>query len=192
MLDSLSLFTKGYLRQGPVMTYPRRVLIIAGPNGAGKSTFAREFLPMEADCLSFINADLIAAGLSPFQPDAAAIRAGRLMLEEMHQHVERGRSFAFETTLSGRGYVRLIREWRALGYYVKLFFLSLRTPEEAIARVAARVSQGGHYIPDETVHRRFHSGLKQFQTIYKHEVDAWCWYDNSGDIPILVEEGQNQ
>ena len=99
----------------------KKVIIIAGPNGAGKTTFARSFLPAEAQCPRFINADLIAAGLSPFQPEAAAIRAGRLMLEEIDDCVARSESFAFETTLAGLVYLRRIRHWRKLGYHVSLF-----------------------------------------------------------------------
>ena len=100
-----------------------RVIIIAGPNGAGKTTFAREFLPNEAGCPVFVNADLIAAGLSPFAPEIAAVQAGRLMLREMARHFAARVSFAFETTLSGRGYLRLIEQWQAAGYRVKLIFL---------------------------------------------------------------------
>lgn len=100
-----------------------KIVIIAGPNGAGKTTFAREFLPHEANCPDFINADLIAAGLSPFNPDAMAIRAGRLMLEEISSRVTQ-RSFAFETTLSGRGYARMIPYWRNAGYR-NLYFCPL-------------------------------------------------------------------
>jgi len=97
----------------------QKIIILAGPNGAGKTTFAREFLPNEAACPTFINADLIAAGLSPFMPEAAAMRAGRIMLEQIAAHVRRGESFAFETTLAGRAYARRIPEWRALGYRVE-------------------------------------------------------------------------
>ncbi len=110
----------------------RRVLIIAGPNGAGKTTFAREFLPREADCPVFVNADLIAAGVAPFAPEAAAMHAGRLMLAELDRHFRARASFALETTLSGRGYLRSIRQWKNAGYRVKLLFLQLGTPEEAI------------------------------------------------------------
>lgn len=170
----------------------KKVVIIAGPNGAGKTTFAKEFLPNEAECPVFINADLIASGLSPFNPEIAAIKAGRLMLEAMREHVANGDSFAFETTLSGRGYVKLIREWRREKYQVKLIFLSLANPDEAIARVAARVAQGGHNIPSEVVRRRFYSGTNLFETIYKHEVDLWCLYDNSGDTAILIDEGEGK
>ncbi len=125
------------------MAAQKKIVIIAGPNGAGKTTFARVFLPFEADCPLFINADLIAAGLSPFQPEVAAIRAGRLMLEEIDRNAEAGRNFAFETTLSGHTYARRIPAWRSARYSVKLIFLALPTPEEAIERVAIRVEQGG-------------------------------------------------
>src|SRR5947209_16674317 len=107
------------------MNADKRILIIAGPNGAGKSTFAREFLPNEAECPVFVNADLIAAGLSPFDPGKAAIRAGRLMWEEIQRHAAAGISFAFETTLSGLTYARWIARWQGAGYRVKLIFLSL-------------------------------------------------------------------
>jgi predicted ABC-type ATPase len=166
----------------------KRTLIIAGPNGAGKTTFATEFLPNEADCPIFVNADLIAAGLSPFKPDAAAIRAGRLMLNQIHEHARNGDSFSFETTPSGRGYSRLIPIWQGEGYQVKLFFLRFPTPELAIARVKQRVSEGGHNVPDAIVRRRFHSGLRNFEHIYRDMVDEWALYDNSGDRPILISE----
>src|SRR6185436_6664622 len=107
------------------MPNKRRIIIIAGPNGAGKTTFAREYLLKEANCPDFINVDLIAAGLSPFDPDRAAIQAGRVMLSEIDRRVRKGDSFAFETTLSGRVYARLIPQWRIGGYHVKLIFLSL-------------------------------------------------------------------
>ena len=169
----------------------KKVVIIAGPNGAGKTTFAREYLPQEADCPVFINADLIAAGLSPFQPEVAAFRAGRLMLEELDRLAAEGQSFAFETTLSGLTYVRRIAAWRALGFSVKLIFLSLNNPEQAIARVAERVSQGGHHVPDEVVRRRFRAGLGHFLNIYRDKVDYWQWIDNSQPGPIVKEEGYN-
>ena len=173
------------------MPSPKKILIIAGPNGAGKTTLAREFLLNEANCPTFINADLIASGLSPFQPEAAAIRAGRLMLDMMHDYVDRGDNFAFETTLSGRGYARLIPQWQGQGYRVTLFFLRLPTPETAIARVRHRVAEGGHHVPDETVRRRFHAGLHNFERIYRDLVNEWALYDNSGSAPILLERGTN-
>ena len=151
-------------------------IIIAGPNGAGKTTFAREFLPGEAACPVFVNADLIAAGLAPFAPETAALQAGRLMLQELARHFAARTSFAFETTLSGRGYLRLIREWQAAGYRVKLIFLQLASAEEAIARVAQRVQQGGHNIPDAVVRRRFAAGKDNFQRLYAPLADAWALY----------------
>lgn len=169
------------------MTEPRRILIIAGPNGAGKTTFAREFLPQEAHCPDFINADLIAAGLSPFNPEAAALRAGRLMLEEIAARVAQGRGFAFETTLSGRAYAQQIPTWRRHGYHVKLVFLSLPSVEMAVARVSARVAQGGHAIPEAVIRRRFANGLHNFHHRYKALVNTWVLYDNSGTRPVLLE-----
>ena len=169
----------------------KKIIIIAGPNGAGKTTFALEYLPNEADCPVFVNADLIASGLSPFRPATAAIRAGRLMLEEINAHARAGRSFAFETTLAGRGYVKKIEQWRADGYNVKVIFLSLSTPEEAINRVALRVQQGGHHIPEQVIRRRFDSGLRNFKTIYRPCVDDWLWYNNSGTTPVLLEKKDN-
>ncbi len=173
-------------------TGTRKVIILAGPNGAGKTTFARSFLPAEASLPRFINADLIAAGLAPFAPETAAIKAGRLMLEEIADCAARGESFAFETTLSGLGYLRKIEQWRDQGYTVSLFFLSLPNAETAIARVASRVRQGGHDIPETVIRRRFAAGLNNFERRYKQAVDDWALYDNSGAQPELIEWGQNQ
>lgn len=150
----------------------KKIVIIAGPNGAGKTTFAREFLPNEAGCPVFVNADLIAAGISPFRPEVAAFRAGRLMLQEIARHAAGGRSFAFETTLSGLTYARMIDGWRSDGYVTKLIFLSLASAEEAIARVAMRVRQGGHDIPADTIRRRFESGRLHFRETYRARVDS--------------------
>jgi predicted ABC-type ATPase len=165
----------------------KRILIIAGPNGAGKTTFAREYLPNEANLPTFINADLIAAGLSPFNPAAAAVHAGRLMLAEIDDHVRRGESFSFETTLNGRGYSRRIEEWKRLGYRFGLIFLSLPTPEAAIDRVAKRVSQGGHDVSEDVVRRRFHSGRKNFEEIYRTIVDSWTMYDAFEKSPRIID-----
>lgn len=172
-------------------TPAKKIVIIAGPNGAGKTTFATEFLPYEGGHPVFINADLIAAGLSPFKPDAAAFRAGRLMLEEIDRHAAAGRNFAFETTLAGHTYATRISKWRASGFTVKLIFLALHTPDEAIARVAMRVRQGGHDVPPEVIRRRFASGMRNFLEVYRHRVDYWQWFDNSGRAPRLLEEGAN-
>ncbi|ADL55676.1 zeta toxin family protein [Gallionella capsiferriformans] len=168
----------------------KKIIIIAGPNGAGKTTFAREFLPNEADCQQFVNADLIAAGLSPFAPDVAALKAARIMLESITELEQRGESFSFETTLSGVVYAHRIRRWREAGYHVTLFFLSLPNSQMAIERVAERVRQGGHNVPSAIVRRRYTAGLKNFEQVYRDEVDAWALYDNSGDEPVLINWGE--
>lgn len=167
----------------------KRVIIIAGPNGAGKTTFAKEYLPNEAACPNFINADLIAAGLAPFKPAAANVQAGRLMLSEMRRYLALGESFAFETTLSGRSYAQLIPDWQSAGYRVALIFLKLRSIRLALARVKARVAQGGHHVPAAVVRRRFRLGWENFERLYRPRVDHWELYENSGDAPVLLDEG---
>jgi len=173
------------------MPNKKRIMIIAGPNGAGKTTFAREYLMKEAHCPDFVNVDLIAAGLSPFKPERAAIQAGRIMLSEIQRRVRKGESFAFETTLSGRVYARMIPEWRDSGYRVRLIFLELPDTKMAISRVKTRVAQGGHNVSSKVVRRRFDAGLRNFQDVYKHLVDKWEWYDNSGNTPRLISEAGN-
>jgi len=170
----------------------RKVIIFAGPNGVGKTTFARTFLPAEAGVPIFVNADLIAAGLSPFDPDAAAFRAGRMMLEEIDRHAAEGRSFAFETTLSGHTYLRRIDAWRAAGFTVGLMFLSLDSVEEAISRVGIRARQGGHSVPPEVIRRRFDSGMRNFLNVYRQRVDYWQLFDNTQWMPRLLDEGINR
>ena len=150
----------------------KKIIIIAGPNGAGKTTFAHNFLPAEAQTLRFINADLIAAGLAPFDPESAAIKAGRLMLGEIDACVAAGSSFAFETTLSGLVYLKKIAAWQASGYEVKLWFLSLPNDDIAVSRVAYRVLQGGHNIPENVIRRRFKAGLENFHERYSKLVDS--------------------
>jgi len=167
----------------------KKVIIVAGPNGAGKTTFAREYLPREADCPTFINVDLIAAGLSPFKPERVALQASRLMIKEMESFLRRGESFAVETTLAARGYIRRIRLWQSSGYVVKLVFLWLPSVEIALARVAQRVAQGGHKVPDHIVRRRFEAGWRNFNTAYQGLADGWQLFDNSGADPVLLEEG---
>jgi predicted ABC-type ATPase len=167
----------------------KKIVIIAGPNGSGKTTFAMEFLPNEAGCPVFINADMIAAGLSPFAPGVAEVRAGRIMLGEIKAHARRGESFAFETTLSGLMYARLIPQWQRQEYHVKLIYLSLVNADLAAARVAARVAQGGHNVVEAVVRRRFSAGWRNFNRTYKRLVDVWIHYDNSGQEPVMVDQG---
>jgi predicted ABC-type ATPase len=163
--------------------------IIAGPNGAGKTTFAREFLLAEGHAPVFINADLIAAGLSPFDPARAAIRAGRIMLELIAESAFRRESFAFETTLSSRNYLAKLPLWRAAGYMSALHFFSLPTADMAVARVKQRVAQAGHSIPESVVRRRFDSGLHNFEHVYKDAVDTWTHYESSNCDPVVVARG---
>lgn len=164
-------------------------IIIAGPNGAGKTTFAQRVLPEVAQCSVFLNADLIAKGISPLNPEAEAFRAGEIMLRLMDEHVERGDSFAIETTLGGLTYARRITQWQAKGYRVLLFFLALPSQEAAIERVAFRVKQKGHNIPEDVIRRRFDRGLANFEKIYKPLVNEWWHYNNEGDHPILIAHG---
>ena len=164
----------------------KKIIIIAGPNGAGKTTFAQKFLPAEAKTLRFINADLIAAGLAPFNPESVAVKAGRLMLEEIDKCVNAGQNFAFETTLSGLAYLHKIKIWQSLGYQVKLWFLSLPSADIAVSRVAIRVSQGGHNIPEQIIRMRFKAGLHNFHHRYNKIVDAWAYYDNYVTPPKLI------
>ncbi|MFM7640292.1 MAG: zeta toxin family protein [Cyanobium sp.] len=167
----------------------KRIIIIAGPNGAGKTTFAQEYLPFEVGITAFINADLIAAGLSPFAPELVARRAGRLMLEEIDRCVAAGISFAFETTLAGKGYAQHIQQWQLQGFSVKLVFLQLQSLDQAVARVGMRVRQGGHAIPPEVIARRFRAGLRNFEALYRALVNEWQIIDNAESTPRLLSEG---
>ncbi len=167
----------------------RDILITAGPNGAGKTTFALTYLRVEALGLPFLNADMIAAGLAPLGSRHTDVQAGRLMLAEIDRLAAEGRSFAFETTLSGRGYLRRIDGWRRMGYRVTLLFLSLQSPGQAIHRVRRRVQQGGHHIPEGVIRRRFDAGIDNFRSVYAERVDSWVLLDNTGKAPVLIEMG---
>lgn len=168
---------------------PPRCVIIAGPNGAGKTTFAREFLPREARIVHFVNADLIAAGLSPLKPDLAALAGGRLLLRELDRLAAARADFAFESTLSGLTYASRIRQWKAAGYRVEIVFLQLASVQLALKRIADRVRQGGHHVPAADATRRFYRGWTNFQTTYKSLADVWTVYDNSTEQLLLVQEG---
>jgi predicted ABC-type ATPase len=149
------------------------IYVIAGPNGAGKTTFASRFLPAYVHCTEFLNADLIAAGLSPFAPESQNTRASELMLERMDGLLERRETFSFETTLAARTYRQKIIGWRSIGYYVHLFFLWLPSADMAVARVANRVIQGGHGLPEETIRPRYARGIANFHNLYRPVVDQW-------------------
>jgi len=163
---------------------------LAGPNGAGKTTFANEFLPIEAECLNFINADLIAQGLSPFQPDKMTIEAGRLMIKQINDRVRKNDSFAFETTLSGKGYAKKIERWKNQGYEIVLYYLKLPSVEFAIERVKLRVSKGGHNVPLRDIIRRFERSWNNFIEVYMPLADSWVVFDTSGDLPKIIDESE--
>jgi len=153
--------------------------IIAGSNGAGKTTFAMEFLPHYADCPNFINSDLIAAGLSPFDPNAAMRRAGRLVLQRIRESMQNRTDFAFETTLSGRTYATLINELRAVGYRVHMFYLWIPNPELALMRIRDRVTKGGHNVPARDVRRRYPRTLANLFHLYRPLLNTLHFFDNS-------------
>lgn len=165
---------------------PPNLYVVAGPNGSGKSTFARLFLPDYADCREFVNADLIAAGLSPFNPESLAIQAGRLMIERVETLARERTDFGFETTLSGRSWLPWLDRLRQMGYRLHLFYLWIPSPELALDRIRERVRSGGHSIPEDVVRRRFARGIRNFFQLYAPMVDAWLLFDNSGDSPELV------
>ena len=162
------------------------IYIIAGPNGAGKTTFANRFLPKYVECSEFLNADLIAAGLSPFAPDSQNLRASELMLLRMRELLESRQTFSFETTLAARSYASHIPDWKSKGYCISLFFLWLPTVELAIERVANRVRQGGHNIMEHTIRQRYERGLLNFHNLYRPLVDEWMFLDGSALPPQEV------
>jgi predicted ABC-type ATPase len=169
----------------------KKCYIIAGPNGAGKTTFAIEFLPIEAECLNFINVDLIAQGLSPFQPDKMAVEAGRLMIKHINECVNRSESFAFETTLSGKGYINKIKKWKTRQYEIIIYYLKIPSVEFAIERVKLRVTLGGHNVPKQDIIRRFERSWNNFQQIYKPLADSWIVFDTSGNRPVIIDESES-
>jgi len=162
--------------------------VVAGPNGAGKTTFAKRFLPHYARCLDFINPDLIAGGLSPFAPERVRLEAGRLMLMRMHQYASAGRSFAIETTLAGRSYLPMFKRLKARSYSMHLFYLWLPSVDLAIQRVADRVRQGGHNIPESDIRRRFSKSLHNLLQLYRPVFGSLHFFDNSGNVPRLIFE----
>lgn len=167
------------------------VIVIAGPNGAGKSTTAPAILQGALGVTEFVNADTIAAGLSAFNPEKAAFHAGRIMLERLKQLAGEGENFAFETTLASKTFACWLQKLKQQGYVFHLIYLWLPSPEFAIARVAERVRYGGHNVPEETIRRRYHSGIKNFFIHYQELADTWRLYDNAaqGD-PRLISCGE--
>ena len=163
--------------------------VIAGCNGAGKTTASFTVLPEMLKCREFVNADEIAAGISPFNPEGVAIQAGRLMIDRIIQLLKDGETFAFETTLATRSYVKLIQQAKKRGYFVTLLFFSLSSSEQAQRRVAQRVSMGGHNIPTDVIVRRYEAGLQNLFQLYMPVCDYWTLYDNSNCPAIRIASG---
>ena len=169
------------------MQHPN-LYIIAGPNGAGKTTASYNLLPGVLHCTNFVNADEIAHGLSPFAPETVPVQAGRIMLERIEELLPQGVDFAIETTLATRSYVQLVRRAQALGYKVHLIFFFLENEEQAIQRVAQRVSNGGHDIPEDDIRRRFKRGIYNLIHLYMPICDSVLVYNNAHGDAILVSE----
>ena len=164
--------------------------IIAGSNGAGKTTFATEFLPLYANCRNFINPDLLARAYSPFDPDAGMLRAGRAVLERIAEFTNARTDFAFETTLSGRTYLPLLRRIKRAGFRLHMFYLWIPGPDLALLRIRDRVESGGHDVPEADVRRRFGRTLTNLFTLYRPLLDTLDFFDNSSDTPRLVFEDE--
>lgn len=167
----------------------KNLYIISGCNGAGKTTASFTVLPEILQCREFVNADEIAKGLSPFNPESVAIEAGRLMLQRIDELLERDETFSIETTLATKSYINLVRRAQAKGYRVHLIFFWLETSELAVQRVAERVSKGGHNIPTEVIHRRYVAGIRNLFKTFMSEVDLWMIYDNSCTPRTFVAKG---
>lgn len=166
--------------------------IIAGCNGAGKTTASYTVLPEILACKEFVNADNVAAGLSPFNPESVAFEAGRIMLQRINELLKKGLDFAFETTLATRSYVPFIRKAHQAGYDVTLLYFWLSSPKIAIERVAKRVSAGGHHIPSDVIERRYFRGIKNLIHLYIPVCDNWLVIDNIDLLPEIIARGKNQ
>jgi predicted ABC-type ATPase len=170
----------------------KNLYIIAGCNGAGKTTASFTILPSILNCKEFVNADEIAKGLSPFQPEAVSFEAGRIMLHRIEELVHSGEDFAFETTLASKSYRGRILQAQSLGYRVILLFFWLRDMELAKYRVSSRVKEGGHNIPVEVIERRYSAGIRNLFDIYLGIVDEAMIFDNSdGKHELIAEKSGN-
>lgn len=167
----------------------KQLYVIAGCNGAGKTTASYTVLPEILECREFVNADEIAKGLSPFNPEGMAIEAGRLMVKRMNELLIAGTDFSIETTLATRSYTRLVTSAQRMGYRVSLIFFWLSSPELAASRVAQRVAAGGHNIPLDVIYRRYQAGIDNLFRIYMPCVDYWMLADNSCSPRLIVAEG---
>jgi predicted ABC-type ATPase len=168
----------------------KNVVVVAGPNGAGKTTWVVRRLPPTLNIREFVNADEIARGISPLDPEGNAVAAGLVMIERLNELISTGHSFAFETTCAGRGHIRRLQQCRAANYRITLVFLWLPSADVALARVARRVSEGGHHIPDDVVVRRYSAGLRNMRHIYLPLADMALIYDNSDQSGLLIASRQ--
>ncbi|MBU1061755.1 MAG: zeta toxin family protein [Candidatus Omnitrophica bacterium] len=169
----------------------RNVYIIAGPNGSGKTTFATKFLQDYVKCSNFVNADLIAHGLSPFSPRTAAIKAGKLVISQIHEFANAGVDFAFESTLAGKSNVNLFKELKIKEYKLHIFFLWIPNADLAITRIKDRVKEGGHNVASQDVRRRFKRSIDNFFKLYQPLIDSWMFFNNAGAVPVLIGKGRN-
>lgn len=166
------------------------VVVLAGPNGSGKTTCARTLLAETLRLMTFVNADVLAQGLSGFRPESSAFEAGRIMLQRLHSLADQRATFAFETTLAGRSYARFLRSLRQAGYRIHLVYFWLRRADLAVARVAIRVRMGGHAVPEETIRHRYQRSIRNFFRIYRPIASSWEVYDNSQiGIPVSIAQG---
>lgn len=168
-------------------TTPPVLYIIAGCNGAGKTTASMSVLPEVLSCREFVNADEIAKGLSPLNPESVAIQAGKLMLDRIDLLLKQRSTFAIETTLATRSYAKLVEKAKEMHYMVYLLYFWLPTPEMAVRRVAQRVMSGGHNIPTDTIYRRYYAGLDNLFNIFVEKVDCWSLYENSESMKVVVK-----